>query len=576
MSDLPPEPAPSEEASAAATHGPARHHHHRHRHHHHSLAVWLRWLAGRIHHQADHPVLLWLTAGAIGTVAGFATLGFRLSILAVQGLLYGSSEERLASTAAALPWEQVWLAPIIGGLAVSALLLLARRLRALDELRAQSVAEVIEARAVGKGNIRFRTGLMSAIITFVSLGSGASAGREGPAVHLGGTLAALASRALGLKPRNARTLLACGVAAAVAASFNAPLAGLLFALEVVLGHYALRVIAPTAVAATAGAVVARTYLGAQPAFVLPPVPKAGLVDFPASVVLGLVCAALAIGFATLIVRGPLFVQKHAKRAGLPLWALPPLGGVLLGAMGIAFPQVLGVGYEATSTALHGGYGLALLLMLVGAKIIATVIALSFRFGGGVFSPSIYLGAMTGAAFGALAGVVLGEGAAAQEFFAIVGMGALSGAVLGAPISTTLIVFELTQSYEASIAVLLAVSLATVLTQWVTRGNVFQKQIELRGYHLREGPQRLILQTVRVRDFMTPISRLKKEVSMEGAALYADDTLGRALGLLKAENLDGAPVRSRYGDQKVIGYISREDALLAYNQRLVEEHEERSL
>ncbi len=569
MSDSPPEPVPAREASTAATHGPV------HRHHH-SLAVWLRWLAGRIHHQADHPVLLWLTAGAIGTLVGFATLGFRLSILGVQGLLYGSSEERLASTAAALPWQHVWLAPVLGGLVVGALLLLADRLHALDEMRAQSVAEVIEARAVGKGNIRFRTGIISAVITFVSLGSGASAGREGPAVHLGGTLASLASRTLGLKPRNARTLLACGVAGAVAASFNAPLAGLLFALEVVLGHYALRVIAPTAVAATAGAVVARTYLGAQPAFVLPPVPKAGLVDFPAAVVLGLVCAGLAIVFATLIVHGPLYVQKQASKIKLPLWALPPLGGILLGAMGIAFPQVLGVGYEATSTALHGGYGLALLLMLVGAKIIATVIALSFRFGGGVFSPSIYLGAMTGAAFGALAAVVLGEGAAAQEFFAIVGMGALSGAVLGAPISTTLIVFELTQSYEASIAVLLAVSLATVLTQWVTRGNVFQKQIELRGYHLREGPQRLILQTVRVRDFMTPISRLKKEVSMEGATLYADDTLGRALGLLKAENLDGAPVRSRYGEQKVIGYISREDALLAYNQRLVEEHEERSL
>lgn len=566
MNETPTEPAPSTKASSARpVLKPA----------HHSLAVWLRWLAVRVHHHADQPVLLWLIAGVIGTLAGFATLGFRLSILAVQGLLYGSSEERLASTAAALPWEHVWLAPVLGGVVVGILLLLADRMHALEEMRAQSVAEVIEARAVGKGNIRFRTGLFSAVITFVSLGSGASAGREGPAVHLGGTLASLVARTLGMKARNARTLLACGVAGAVAASFNAPLAGLLFALEVVLGHYALRVIAPTAVAATAGALVARTYLGAQPAFVLPPVPKAGLIDFPAAIVLGMVCAALAIVFATLIVRGPLFVQKYAKRIGLPLWALPPLGGIVLGAIGIAFPQVLGVGYEATSTALHGGYGLALLLMLVVAKILATTLSLSFRFGGGVFSPSIYLGAMTGAAFGALAGVVLGEGAAAQEFFAIVGMGALSGAVLGAPISTTLIVFELTQSYEASVAVLLAVSLATVMTQWVTRGNVFQKQIELRGYHLREGPQRLILQTVRVRDFMTPISRLKKEVSMEGAMLYADDTLGRALGLLKAENLDGAPVRSRYGEQKVIGYISREDALLAYNQRLVEEHEERN-
>ncbi len=549
--------------------------HAHHHHHHHSAAVWWRWMVRRIRYHADHPIWLWLIAALVGTIAGFATLGFRLSILYVQGLFYGSTAERLASTAASLHWAHVWFAPVLGGIVVGALLFVAERQKILGDVRAQSVAEVIEARAVGKGNIGFWTGLYSALVTAISLGSGASGGREGPAVHLGGAMASLVSRLLKLGERNARTLLACGVAGAVAASFNAPLAGLLFALEVVLGHYALRVIAPTAVAATAGAVVTRSFLGAQPAFVLPSVPIASLIDFPAAVVLGLMCAGLAIVFITLMVRGPYHVQKLAERLGIPLWALPPIGGVMIGLIGMVFPQVLGVGYEATSTALHGGYGLYFLLFLVAAKLLATMISFSFRFGGGVFSPSIYLGAMAGAAFGVLVGTVLGEGATAPAFFAIVGMGALSGAVLGAPISTTLIVFELTQSYEASMAVLLAVSLATVITQAITRGNVFQKQIELRGYVLREGPQRLILQTVRVRDFMTPISRLKKEVSMAGAVLYADDTLGKALGLLKAENLDGTPVKSRYGEQKVIGYISREDALLAYNQRLVEEHEERS-
>ncbi len=541
----------------------------------HSLPVVRRWLIRRIRYHADHPLWLWLTAAFIGTIAGFATLGFRAAILRVQKFFYGSAQEKLASTAADLPWAQVWLAPVIGGFVVGALLFLAKRTDALSEVRVHSVAEVIEARAVGKGNISFWPAVYSALISAVSLGSGASAGREGPAVHLGGALASIVSRTLNLGARNARTLLACGVAGAVAASFNAPLAGLLFALEVVLGHYALRVIAPTAVAATAGAVVTRSFLGGQPAFLMPPVPSASLIDFPAAVVLGLLCAGLAIVFIKLIVRGPLFVGRLAQDLGVPLWALPPIGGVLVGGIGLVFPQVLGVGYEATSTALHQGYGLVLLLLLVGVKIIATLVSLSFRFGGGVFSPSIYLGAMAGAAFGAVASALLGDGAAAPAFFAIVGMGALSGAVLGAPISTTLIVFELTQSYEASVAVLLAVSLATVITQAFTKSNIFQKQIELRGYVLRDGPQRLILQTVKVRDFMTPISRLQKEISREGAVLFADDNLGKALALLKAENLDGAAVKSRFADQKIIGYISREDALLAYNQRLVEEHEERS-
>ncbi len=544
--------------------------------HHHTLAVWMRWLLRKIHFIAGLYAMLWLIAAILGTLVGFVVLGFRLSILWAQSLLYGSSKEMLASTAAGLPWQHVWIAPVIGGLLTGLLLWLAARYNFLQETRAQSVAEVIEARAVGKGNIGFRAGLFSALITAVSLGSGASAGREGPAVHIGGTLSSVLARALDLDARKARVLLACGTAAAVAASFNAPLAGLLFALEVVLGHYALRVIAPTAVAATAGALVARTFLGAQPAFILPPVPPVGLIDFPFALGLGIICAGLAIVFIKTVLDGQSRAEKLAQKYHIPLWALPPLGGGLVGAIGIFYPHILGVGYEATSAALHGNYGLSLLLSLIVLKIIATGISLSFRFGGGVFSPSIYLGAMTGAAFGMLVGLGLGEGVIANaEFFAIVGMGALSGAVLGAPISTTLIVFELTRSYDATIAVLLSVSLATMLTQAVIGGNIFQKLIEQRGYTLREGPQRLILQTVRVRDFMTPISRLKKEVTMEGAVLFADDTLGKALGLIKAENLDGTAVRSRFGDQKIIGYISREDALLAYNQRLVEEHEERA-
>jgi hypothetical protein len=147
-------------------------------------------------------------------------------------------------------------------------------------------------------------------------------------------------------------------------------------------------------------------------------------------------------------------------------------------------------------------------------------------------------------------------------------------VLGAPLSTTLIVFELTASADAAIAVLVAVSLATIVTQKVLGASYFQLQIERRGYELREGPQRVILKTVRVRDFMTPIDRLKKESVLEGPAPFEDDSLGRALGFLEAEGLDGAPVKAR-GSDAVTGCISRADALIAYNNRLVEAHVERA-
>ncbi|PHR59194.1 MAG: chloride channel protein [Robiginitomaculum sp.] len=517
---------------------------------------------------------LWLLGALVGVVVGFATLGFRQAILSIQGLAFGDGHERLASIAANLPPYLLILIPFTGGCVVSLLLLFGQKRGLLPEMRTHGVAEVIEARALDNARIRPGTGLLSAVITVVTLGTGGSSGREGPAVHIGASLSAMVSSALHLEPRDARTLLACGVAAAVAASFNAPLAGMLFALEVVLGHYALRVMAPTAVAATVGAVIAREVLGAQPAFLLPAVPNVSLVDFPAAILLGVICAALAIVYSRSVLDGPSFVQARAERLKIPLWALPPLGGALLGSMAIFVPEILGVGYEATSMALSGHFAILTLLVLIGAKILATTITLSFRLGGGIFSPSLFLGAMAGSTFGLMATVLFGADVTSSQFFAIIGMGAMSGAVLGAPISTTLIVFELTGSYEASIATLLAVSIATALSHSVLGGNIFHKQIEERGLYLREGPQRIILQTVRVREFMVALSTHETTQEPTDTHLFEDDTLGRAMGLMEAEDMDRIAVRTRIGEQEIIGHANRQDALLAYNRRLIEEHEER--
>jgi CIC family chloride channel protein len=236
---------------------------------------------------------------------------------------------------------------------------------------------------------------------------------------------------------------------------------------------------------------------------------------------------------------------------------------------------LGVGYEATSLALSGHYGILALLALIGGKLVATTITLSFRSGGGIFSPTLFLGAMTGSTFGLMASLLFGADMATSQFFAIVGMAALAGAVLGAPISTTLIVFELTGSYDAAIAALLAVSIATALSQSLLGGNFFHKQIEARGYILRGGPQRIILQTIRVRDFLLAQGDHEQALEPGTATLFEDDTLGRALALMRAENLGSVAVRARSGEQNVIGRVTKSDALLAYNKRLIEEHEERS-
>ncbi|MHA6287196.1 chloride channel protein [Maricaulis sp. CAU 1757] len=516
---------------------------------------------------------LWLLGLTVGVVAGYATLGLRLGISLVEQTAFGVTEVELASTAATLPASRLILIPLATGLLVAILLLIGKQLGLTPETRASVVSDVVEARAVRSGRIPVGAGLYSAVISAISLGGGASAGREGPAVHLGASLASAFSQILKMPPRGSRILLACGAAAAVSASFNAPVAGALFAFEVILGHYALRSIAPVAVSSVVGAVIVRQHLGQDPVFGMPEIATTTLWDFPAAALLGIAAAGLAILFN----RGMLFLPGRltslCDRFSVPTWFLPIPGGLVIGLLALLAPEILGVGYEATSNALQSEYLFGELILFITLKVIATIITLACRFGGGVFSPSMYLGAMLGSAFGLIMTALLGDQTAGASFFAVIGMGAVAGAVLGAPLSTTLIVFELTASYEASVAVLVAVSLATVLTQSVLGGSLFQLQVQRKGYHIAGGSGRLVLQTVRVRDFYIGLDDWGDAEFPDSAHVFEDDTLSKALSVLDAEQLDRAAVRRRTGDQDIVGVITKADAQAAYARRLAEISEE---
>ena len=516
---------------------------------------------------------LWFAAIFVGLVAGYATIGLRMAIEAIQFVGFGAQAEFLATAARELSAVHLIMIPILAGAVVSALLYIGHRFGWLTETRALGISDVMEARAVHGGKMEAMPGLLSALIAAVSLGGGASTGREGPAVHLGATMASLITRPLGLPARGARIMLACGAAAAVSASFNAPVAGALFAFEVILGHYALRSIAPVAVASVIGAIISRLHYGAQPSFTVPEIGTTSLIDFAITIPLGFAAALVAIVFVMTASTLPRLVAEQARAIDWPIWALPPFGGLLIGLIAVAMPEILGVGYEAITSAIAGQYGAMLLIGLLLVKILATVITLAFRFGGGVFAPSLYLGAMLGGLFGVIATAVFGDQTSGIAFFAVVGMGAVSGAVLGAPLSTTLIVFELTASYETSIALLVAVSLATVLTTTVTKGSYFHKLVERHGYDLTKGDARVILQTIRVRDVMTVLDRSDAAGEMEETHVYDDDYLGRVMGFFSAEKIDGAVVRSRHGDQPIVGYISKADAHAAYATALQHRHEE---
>lgn len=554
-------------------------------------------------------------AAIVGVVAGYAAIGFYLGIGYVLEFAYGENEAELASHANNLPIWHIFAALIGGGLIVGQLL------RFIPKNLARGVPNVIEAAALHNGRLGFKSGIISAVTTVVSLGSGASLGREGPVVHLGATLAYGVTRTLQLNPSAARTLLGCGVAAAVSASFNAPIAGVFFALEVIIGHYALHTFAPIVIAAIAGTLVSRVHLGNFPAFETTEYVIISFWEFPAFFILGIMAAFVAIGF----MRGMEWGEKfRAKLDAIPYWIQPPIAGALVGVIAIWYPEVLSVGYEATSMALNSQYDLSLLVPLLFAKAAATIISFTGRFGGGVFSPSLFLGAMLGGMFGIVAANLAPELASSPGLYAVVGMGAVASSVLGAPISTMLIVFEITGDYNVTIAVMIASAVASTVSSAAYERSFFLLQLANRGVRLEGGKATYLLKSARVanhmtRDFFTirtnePADKARELLvtqgggmiivtdeagHMKGALTFSQlpadiftnpesaatpvgdlmrdapqrvrstDPLQQALHRLEMSGEDALPVTSPSQEDVVVGLIRHRDVMKEYNRALLE-------
>lgn len=435
--------------------------------------------------------VLGVLAVGVGLVVGLGVVGFRLLIDAFHLLFYGGTEADLATVAAGLPWWHVALAPVVGGLLVG----LWYRFF-MPGGKPQGIANIIEATATRGSRLSMRAGFAALFGSALSIGAGAPVGREGPAVHFGATLSAWLAEKLHFGRSLSRTLLGCGAAAAVAASFNAPIAGALFAHEVVVGHYAMSAFAPVVVASVTATLISRAVFGDFPAFTLPEMELQSVLEFPAFAGLGIVAAITALVFMRCIFAG----EDLAARSRIPPMLRPMAAGLLIGLLAIPFPLILGVGYEATDHALNASLPALMLVGLVIAKTLGTGIALGFGFGGGVFSPSLTVGALVGMAFGSLATAALPELSSGPGAYALVGMGAVAAAVLGAPISTVLIVFELTHDTALTVAVMVAVVMATTITQQIARTtSFFHWQLERKGLNLKGGRDVGLLRMIRVGD-----------------------------------------------------------------------------
>lgn len=509
----------------------------------------------------------WLIALVIGIAAGFAAVGFRLSITWLQELIYGASDTVLASHLAGLHWGWVLAVPILGGLTVG---LITHHFT--DDKGVRTVAHVIEAAALRDGQADTRSGWVSPLASLITLSTGGSTGREGPVVHIAALISSHVARWLHADGLTGRDLLGCAVAAAVSASFNAPIAGTIFALEVILRHFAVHAFAPIVIASVAGAVVSRLFVGNVTEFMLPPHTLVFYVELPAFMLLGLVCGLVASVMMWTIFAAEDLGDEIQNVTRMPGWARPAVAGAMLGGIAIYFPHIIGVGYETTSRALTEGLHFGDAVVFAVIKVLAVAITLAGRMGGGVFSPSLMLGALTGLAFGLIATAVFPAVSGTVGLYALAGMGAVAAAVLGAPISTALIVFEMTGDWQAGLAVMVSVSLSTALSSRLVHRSFFLTQIERSGAHLAAGPQSYLLATITAGRLMKPVADPTAEAELRGLvvrnqSLTGADTLERALPMFDRSGVLNLPVVNAEGE--IIGALNHIDALKAFNRALAE-------
>jgi len=484
-------------------------------------------------------------------------------ILLVQLAGFGeASEARYAAIVAAQPAWRIVLVPALGGLVVGILLM------RVPGSRYHGIADVMEACALNSARMPTRSDLYAALAAAVSIGSGAPLGREGPAVHIGASMSAWLAERLRLDRSQSLALLGCGAAAAVTVSFNAPVAAVIFALEVIVGYYTLRVFAPIVVACVAAVVVRHFALGEELFFNLPNYEIGSFWELPLFAGIGVLGAGvvyLVIGVA------------HASRLGwervtIPVWLRPMFAGIVFGVVALELPLVLSVGFEGTDSALRSAMPSDLVLPLLVAKLILVGIAIGSGCAGGVFSPAVFLGALLGASVwlfvqwcGPEALGLMPAAASQQGVYALVGTAAVASAMLGAPISTILIVFEMTGDYDVTVAVMVAAAVSTTVMQAGPWGSFFRWQLSTRSVNITTGRDISLLMTHQVADL---ISDRYSVSSMTDEPLQLQAQLGRErrrIALLLDEDgrfagsVSLAALLAHWHSQEIIGEATESEA-----------------
>jgi CIC family chloride channel protein len=566
------------------------------------------WLRGS-------PAGLVALAVAVGAGAGAGAVIFRYLILEFTRVFSGYNDYSAVGRVPnpLIPQLGIWfivLAPVVGGFIYGILID-----RFAREAQGHGVPEVMLAVAERGGRIRPQVAVIKSLASALCIGSGGSVGREGPIVQIGSALGSTLGQWVRVPESRLRLLVACGAAGGISATFNAPIAGVFFGLELILRDFEIESFGVVVLASVLADIIGRAAFGSHPFLELPPFALRSSWEYGLYAGLGILAAGAGIAFIR-VLYGTEDLLDRLWRG--PEWLRPAAGGILLGLLLFALPQMYGVGYPVLERAIRGSYALSVLLVLLIGKILATSLTIGIGGSGGVFAPSLFMGAMLGTAYGLLLQHLLPGVVGPAGAYGLVGMGAVFAGAAQAPITSVLIIFELTGDYRIILPLMFAIVLAAGISSLLTRDTIYTLKLRRRGIDIRRGRPANLMEILTVADAMKPlptalphdlalnetIARFTEEggdalpvvdgqgafqgtvtsrqveqamrenaldavagsLAQETPTLSPDQSLKQALGLLVRHDVSGLPVLSPNGG-RVIGWLTHRDVLRAYNERL---------
>jgi CIC family chloride channel protein len=542
----------------------------------------------------------------VGVIAGLGAVVFRWLINFFQSLFFDNGAGLLSF----LHSYYVILLPAIGGILVWLLI----RYTHSTEAKGHGVPEVMAAVATQGGRIRSRIALVKILASSICIGSGGSVGREGPIVQIGSTFGSILGRTLGLSTEWVKTLVACGAAGGISATFNAPLAGMFFAHEIIMGRIFTRHFGFVVISSVIADAVAHAFLGNLQSFSVPNYTLSTNWELVLYFLLGAGCALIAIAFTWFLYK----LEDIFEGLKFPSYLKAITGGLLLGVIGFYFPYIFGVGYNGVEQALLGNITIVILVALLVLKIVATSLTLASGGSGGIFAPSLFIGAMFGGFFGDIANRFLPGQVAPSGAYALVGMAAVFSGAARAPITAIIIVFEMTRNYAIILPVMIAVVISTFLADRINHESIYTIKLKRRGIDIHSREEIDVLEKVKVADVMTrsyktvspemPIAKLAEmftdshyhsfpvvdkqgnlkgmvsltdmeaNISLSDPTLvvanisstnlivaYTDESLHEVLHRLGERDLARIPVVERKNPLHIVGILRRNDIITAYTK-----------